>query len=185
MADVGEAPTGTQSLEDLLTSVAAGDMVAFRRLYRQTSPRLFAVVRALIVNRARSEEVLQEAYVNIWQKARLYDRAKGGAMGWLVTVTRRLAIDEIRRPSAPMHSIDDDGVLLNTLAAESIEPEPLGQGRLDECLGWLREDFRQAIVLSYLYGYTYEQLARRLDRPVGTVKSWVHRGLAELRECVR
>ena len=172
------------SLEDLLTNVAAGNMAAFRQLYQQTSPRLFAIVRAMIADRARSEELQQEAYINIWQKARQYDHAKGGAMAWLATLVRRIAIDELRRPNTLTRSIDDDEALLNTLAAETSEPEPVGQERLDDCLRRLRDEFRQAIVLSYIHGYTYEQLARRLDRPIGTVKSWVHRGLAELRVCV-
>jgi RNA polymerase sigma-70 factor (ECF subfamily) len=172
------------NLDDLLISVASGDRPAFRELYRLTAPRLRAVVRALIRDPERSKEIIQDAYVRIWQNAAKFDRTKGTASAWLVTLTRRLAIDELRRRDLPVSSLDEDESLMNTLAADFVETEPLGMDRVSRCLGTLRDDYRRAILLTYVHGYTYDQLSQRFDRPVGTVKTWVHRGLADLRACI-
>lgn len=167
-----------------LARAATGDRAAFRALYRATAAQLNGVLRAMIANQARREEILQEAFVKIWQNAARFDPEKGSAMAWMATIARRLAIDELRR-ATPMHqSIDDDEMLKNSLATEAPQLEPLGADRLDFCLKQLRGEYQNAIVLAYLHGLTYEELARRLAKPVGTVKTWVHRGIIDLRECM-
>jgi RNA polymerase sigma-70 factor (ECF subfamily) len=171
-------------LNDCLAKVARGDRVAFRTLYKATASQLNGVLRAMIANTARREEILQEAYVKIWQNAARFDPTKGSPMAWMATIARRLAIDELRRASPLHQSIDDDDILKNSLAAEAPQLEPLGADRLDFCLKQLRGEYQNAIILAYLHGLTYEELARRLDKPVGTVKTWVHRGIIDLRECM-
>jgi RNA polymerase sigma-70 factor (ECF subfamily) len=172
------------SLEQVLAQVAKGDRKAFRQIYSRTSPQLFAMVRALMRNRERSEEILQEAFIRIWRNADKFDPAKGSAMAWLATLTRRVAIDDLRRRPEPVCSFDADETLLNSLAEESAAAPELEKDRLSFCLGRLREDYRRAILLAYVQGFTHEQLAQRLDRPLGTVKAWVHRGLASMKECM-
>ncbi len=176
--------SSVETLDDLLISVACGDRSAFRELYRQTAPHLRAVVRALVRDTERSKDIVQDAYVKIWQNAAKFDRAKGSASAWLTTLTRRVAIDDLRRRDLPLSSIEEDETLMQTLAADVAETEPLGMDRIGRCLGKLRDDYRRAILLTYVHGYTYDQLARRFDRPVGTIKTWVHRGLADLRACM-
>lgn len=170
------------SPEDLLERSGRGDVDAFRALYRVCAPQLFAVVRAMVFNAAMSEEVLQEAFVKIWRSAASYDRRRGGAMAWMATVTRRLAIDHLRRPALATRPIEDDDVPIDP--ADSPGHDPVDTGLLDDCLSQLRDEHRQAVVLAYIHGYTYEQLAFRLDRPIGTVKSWVHRAITDLRTCM-
>ncbi len=181
---IGETTGRADALESLLTAVAAGDRAAFRELYRRTAPKLYAIVRALIRNKERSDEILQDAFVRIWRNAARFDPVKGSAMTWLSTLTRRLAIDDLRRRVEPVRSLDADEALQNTLAAEVPDPEPVASGRLGRCLERLRQDYRRAVLLAYIHGFTYEQLSQRLDKPVGTVKTWVHRGLANLRTCM-
>lgn len=171
-------------LNDFLAQAAKGDRAAFRALYQATAAQLNGILRAMITNRARREEILQEAFVKIWQNAARFDPEKGSAITWMATVARRLAIDELRRVNPIHQSIDDDEALKNSLAAETPQVESHGTDRLDLCLKQLRGEYQNAIVLAYLHGLTYEELARRLDKPVGTVKTWVHRGLIDLRECM-
>ena len=167
-----------------MARIADGDRTAFRALYAATAPRLMAVARALMRDRTRAEDILQEAFVRTWQNAPKFDGTKGSALAWLTTITRRLAIDELRKGKVPQQSIDDDAILMNTLAADLNEPDPMGTGRLKPCLEQLRDEYRQAVLLSHIYGYTYEELSLRFDRPLGTVKTWVHRGLSDLRMCI-
>jgi DNA-directed RNA polymerase specialized sigma24 family protein len=107
------------SLEQVLAKVAKGDRQAFREIYSRTSPQLFAMVRALMRNRERSEEILQEAFIRIWRNADKFDPAKGSAIAWLATLTRRVAIDDLRRRPEPVCSFDADDALLNSLTDES------------------------------------------------------------------
>lgn len=178
------ATTNGSDLDTCLVEVAKGDRVAFRELYRLTASRLNGVLRPMISNRARREEILQEAYVKIWQNASRFDPQRGSAMMWMATVTRRLAIDELRRASPLTQSLDDDEALMNSLAAEVPQLEPFGADQLEGCLKQLRSEYRDAVVLAYLKGLTYDQLALSLNRPLGTVKTWVHRGIIDLRECM-
>ncbi|MET3612239.1 RNA polymerase sigma-70 factor (ECF subfamily) [Rhizobium aquaticum] len=171
-------------LDSCLADVATGDRAAFRQLYKLTASRLNGVLRPMISNRARREEILQEAFVKIWQNAARFDPQRGSAMMWMATVTRRLAIDELRRASPLIQSLDDDEALKNSLAADVPQLEPLGADQLEGCLKLLRSEYRDAVVLAYLKGLTYDQLALSLNRPLGTVKTWVHRGIIDLRECM-
>lgn len=171
-------------LETLLASVAAGDRQAFRQLYHLTSAKLFATVRAVVPDRARAEEILQDTYCRVWERADRFDPAKGSAITWLATIARRLAIDDARRRRAEVMSIDDESAGILDLAADVHEPDPIGTGRLKTCLEKLRIDYRNVVVLAHVHGLTYEELARRFDKPVGTVKTWVFRGLAELKACI-
>lgn len=179
-----EAQADTQTLECLLALTAAGDRVAFKRLYEGTAPKLYGIIRRLVRQKERSDDVLQEVYLRIWRPAGRFETGKGAAMAWLITLARRVAIDELRRVAAPTTSIDEDQELANSLSVEASEQDPLAQNRLEMCLGRLRGEYRTAIVLSYLNGYTYEQLSSRLDKPVGTLKTWVRRGLLDLRSCM-
>jgi RNA polymerase sigma-70 factor (ECF subfamily) len=178
------ASVGANHLESLLRSVAAGDRQAFRELYRLTAGKLFATARAIVQDRARAEEVLQDAYCRVWERAGSFDPAKGSAITWLATITRRLAIDDVRRRRIELLSLDDETTGVLDIAADIPEIDPIGMGRLKTCLETLRTDYRHVVVLAHVHGLTYEELARRFDKPVGTMKTWVFRGLAELKACI-
>lgn len=169
----------------VLLRVAGGDRAALRELYGATSALLFGVCQRVLRDRSRAEDVLQDAYVRIWERARLFDPAKGSGVIWMVTLTRRLALNEVRRTQASGRLIDGDEAALDQVADDAGEIDPIGGRRLKACLDRLSEDQRRAVVMAYVLGYSHDDLARRLDRPLGTVKSWISRGLSELKRCMQ
>jgi RNA polymerase sigma-70 factor (ECF subfamily) len=170
--------------ETLLLRVGVGDRAAFRDLYASTASRLFAICVALLRDRARAEEALQEAFVRIWERGKTYDPEKGAALAWMTVVTRRVALNELRRRDNAHKSLDDDDENLPEIAADLPEQDPIGKGRLIDCLEKLDPDRRRYVLLAYVHGYSHEELAHRFGRPLGTMKSTLFRGLAELRKCI-
>jgi len=175
--------TAHVSNETLLLRVAAGDRTAFRDLYVATSSQLFGVCVSLLRDRARAEEALQEAFVRVWERAKRYDATKGAALAWMTVVTRRVALNELRRRDNVHSSLNDDERAPH-IAADMAESDPIGKGRLLHCLEKLEADRRQWVLLAYVHGYSHEELARRFERPLGTMKSALFRGLADLRKCI-
>jgi RNA polymerase sigma-70 factor (ECF subfamily) len=169
-------------VEKLLIRVAAADRAAFRELYEQTSRLLFSICVRLLRNREAAEDVLQELYVRIWERAWQFDPEKGTAKTWLTVLTRRMAIDELRKRK-PQTVSPDDVEIEDPATVQRIEAGADGLA-LTRCLGGLEAQARQAIVLAYRDGYSYEELGQKLSAPVGTVKSWVSRGLQRLRVCL-
>jgi RNA polymerase sigma-70 factor (ECF subfamily) len=174
-------------LTELMAATAQGDRAAFGRLYAAASPQLFAVALRIMKRRDRAEEVLQDAFVSIWRRARDYDAAKGSVLTWMASIVRHRAIDLLRRerPSVPL----DDAPGQENWA--SAEPDPYEAAaasaearRVRDCLQTLEAKQREAIQLAYYEGITQEALAARLAAPLGTIKSWVRRGLLRLKDCL-
>ncbi len=174
---------------ELLFRIRNGDQAAFARLYQGTSPILFAVCLRLLPQRELAEEALQEAYVKIWHSAGEYNAARGGVMTWMTSIVRYQAIDlyrqRARRPEAPLtearlESIDDDlaGPMQISMADDDA-------AALDRCLRLLSEAQQRCLRLAFFQGMTHHQMSQRLERPLGTVKSWIRRGLQELKQCLR
>lgn len=170
------------SLEALLQRVAKKDRAAFRDLYGATSSRLFAICLGLLRDRARAEEALQESFTRIWERAASYDAQKGAALAWMTVLTRRIALNELRRRDSAHASLEEDDA--PQIAADLPERDPLAKGRLVECLDRLGEERRNWVILAYVHGYSHEELAQRFQRPLGTMKSALFRGLADLRKCI-
>ena len=179
--ELGREPV---SNDTLLQRVGAGDRAAFHDLYAAAASRLFAICVALLRDRARAEDALQEAFVRIWERANSYDPEKGAALAWMTVVTRRVALNDLSRHKRPTRSLDDEDDPLPEIAADLPEQDPIGKGRLIQCLDKLDPERRRWVVLAYVHGYSHEELARRFDRPLGMMKSALFRGLAELRKCV-
>lgn len=185
MADV-------QQLTQLLHATATGDQRAFAELYRLTSAHLYGVLVRMLQRRDWAEEALQDCFVKIWQKAETYDGNKGAPLTWLLTVARYRALDLLRmkRPEVEMPEEGDRYQLPPmTLADDNQDPlaradEGQGIARMRACLKDLPPEQREAVMLAYYEGYTHQELAKRMNAPLGTVKSWVRRGLARLRECL-
>jgi RNA polymerase sigma-70 factor, ECF subfamily len=173
-------------LADLLARVAARDREAFAAVYKATSAKLWGIVVRVLPRRALAEDVLQDVYVRIWERAETFDPAKASPITWMATIARNRAIDEVRR-RAPI-SIDD--------APEALEVEqgglsPLDSAqqsedlrRLQECLQGLDPVRREIVLLAYYNGLSREELAKRFAHPVATIKTWLHRSLAQLRKCL-
>ena len=173
-------------LAELLLRIAAGDRAAFATLYRQTQAKLYGVIARILVRSDIAGEVLQEAYVRIWQKASDFDPAKGSPIAWMATIARNRALDEVRR-AKPL-ALEDMPDSFEP-AAEEIDPlssrdrsEQLAA--LMRCLSLLDAEKRQIVLLAYYRGASREALAKRFERPVPTIKTWLHRSLAQLKDCL-
>jgi RNA polymerase sigma-70 factor (ECF subfamily) len=174
-------------LEELLTAAGRGDRQAFTRLYNLSASRLLPIALRILRQREPAEEVLQEAYLTIWKKAGQYHPDRGRPLAWMATIVRNRAIDTLRsqnREPRSAASLDDliEAGLGEELAADA--PYDHIDSSLRGCLEKLQTKQQKAIVLAFYYGHTHEELASKLESPLGTVKSWVRRGLLELRECL-
>ena len=167
----------------LIAATAGGDRIAFEALYRSTSSKLLGVVLRIVRSRAEAEEILQEVYLRVWTNAGAFSPEAGSAFGWLVSIARNRAIDSIRaRPTMQRVSADDEGDLIARIAdPKDFEADIIGRDELAHCLGALPEPYRELIVLAYCHGASREELAERFDKPVSTIKTWLHRALPALK----
>jgi RNA polymerase sigma-70 factor (ECF subfamily) len=181
------APTGAgDDLTGLLIRIAARDAAAFAALYKQTSAKLYGVVARILTRGDVAADVLQEAYVRIWEKAGDFDPLKGSALAWMATIARNRALDEVRRVRPPSLEDQPEGF---EPAADVIDPlaareRSEGLAALFDCLQALDEEKRAVVLLAYYRGLSREALAKRFGRPVATIKTWLHRSLAQLRDCL-
>jgi RNA polymerase sigma-70 factor, ECF subfamily len=178
-------PDPDLTLPRLMNRTACGDKVAFAALYHATSAKLFGVALRICGQREIAEEVLQDAFVAIWGRAKDYDPVRGSVMTWLVTIVRHCAIDQLRhqqsRPEG--HSAPED--ILTTFVATGRTDISAELRALQRCLDELDPQPRKAVLLAYLYGLTRDEIAARLKVPVGTVKSSLWRSLERLQRCLR
>jgi len=189
----------SQELATLLSRVALGDRQAFEALYRATSSQLFGVVLRINSDRAQAEEVLQEVFVNIWRAAGGFDVARSQPLTWLNSVARNRAIDSLRRRAAEPATVsrftgldDDEGGerdLLEAMPSADAGPlELLDQAAqanaLQQCMQALSGQQRSSLALAYYQGLSHAEVAEQMSQPLGTVKSWVRRGLLSLRACL-
>lgn len=174
---------GEATIEELLAAVAERDKAAFRLLYQRTSAKLYGIVLRILPDRAQAEDAMQDVYVRIWRNAGGYDAARGRPITWLAAIARNMAIDVRRREGARGAGREAE-IDLDLLGGREDAPSSERLAALSACLSRLEPDQRKLILAAYLQGESREELAERLDRPVGTIKSWLHRGLAVLRTCL-
>lgn len=178
-------PSSTFDYESTVEACARGDSQALKALYERESRWLLAVANRILRDRDQAHDVLQDAFLQIWQKAGSYQRALGSARGWVYTVVRHRALDEARRHGRETPAGDDLEALADAASLHATEPEQAHDAQaLDRCLQGLEENRRQCILYAFVEGYTHEQIAKALSTPVGTVKSWIRRGLLALKECL-
>ncbi len=184
-------------LAGLLSRVALGDRASFHTLYDDTSAHLLGVILRIQRDRDVAEEILQEVYVTIWQSASSYNPALSQASTWLGSVARNRAIDSLRRAQATprtvdRYQVDDDQQEVDMLQMlPSDEPGPLAllerasdTHALNQCMGGLNAQQRQSLALAYYQGLSHAEVASEMGEPLGTVKSWVRRGLQSLKTCL-
>jgi RNA polymerase sigma-70 factor (ECF subfamily) len=181
-----QKPPQTADLIALLARVAQQDRSAFSALYAATSAKLYGVVWRILPAKDRAEDVLQDVYVRIWNRAASFDPAKASPITWMAVIARNRAIDEVRR--RPPLSIEDAPQALD-VPDEGLSPLDAAQQsaelqRLQDCLQGLESERREIVLLAYYNGLSRDEIAKRFGHPVGTNKVWLHRSLAQHRNCL-
>ena len=173
-------------LTALLDAAAKGEPAAFRGLYQRTAPKLFAIVLRIVRDRSAAEDILQDTYLRVWRKAETYSSGAGEPMGWLASIARNRAFDVLRKKNPVLlgRAEDDTSWLDKIMDPHDEEAHAVELDALRHCLGQVEAEIRECILLAYYEGYSREELANRYDRPVNTVKTWLHRGLAALKLCL-
>ncbi len=175
----------------LLDRVAAREEAALRLLYDRTASKLFGLALRVVSNREWAEDVLQEAFMTIWRAAADYRSTLSPPMAWMGLIVRSRALDFLRRRTADRAHVTQelDDVLSDTL--EGDQPNPMDTAMaseqawaLHQCLDKLESKQREVISLAYLRDLSHGELAERLKLPLGTVKTWIRRGLLQLRQCL-
>lgn len=175
-----------QQLDDLLAGVARGDEAAFAELYQATAAKLYAVALRILRSKEAAEDVVQDSYFKVWERARDFDPRIAAPVTWMAAIVRNRALDEVRRRAVrPQADVSE----LDALESDDEHPvEVIGRreelDRLMRCLEGLDPDKRQMVRLAYLDGMSREALAKRFERPEGTIKTWLHRSLAQLKGCL-
>ena len=170
--------------EAALEACARGERFALNALYQREARWLLGVAQRISGDRDHAHDVLQDAFLQIWQKAASYQRSLGSARGWIYTVVRHRALDLARRSGREVSVGDDLEALSDARQAGQHGTAGPDTTSLDRCLDELDERKRECIVCAFVEGYTHEQIATKLSTPVGTVKSWIRRGLLALKECL-
>jgi RNA polymerase sigma-70 factor (ECF subfamily) len=174
-----------QGLDDLVGRVARGDQDAFEALYDRLAGPAYGLIRKVVRDQAQSEEVTQEALLEVWRTASRFDPARGSAATWVMTIAHRRAVDRVRsataaterehRTAQPLTANDE----VAETAVANLEAE-----RVRRCLGGLTDLQRESITLAYYGGYTYPEVAGLLHTALGTVKTRIRDGLIRLRDCM-
>ncbi|MFZ6676010.1 sigma-70 family RNA polymerase sigma factor [Undibacterium sp. Xuan67W] len=174
-----------------LAGVARKDAAAFKSLYEATSPKLFGFALRILVKRELAEEVLQESFVNIWNNAGSYQSSLAAPMTWMTTIVRNRAFDLLRRLDHDVE-IDADNFDMDVVHAlesgelttiQSLEMTQDAQA-LASCMSRLEGLHRQAMALAFYHDLSHSEVAEQMKLPMGTVKTWIRRGLDKLRTCL-
>ena len=175
-----------QRLVEALIATGEEDRAAFRTLYHLTSAKLFGICLRICGDRQAAEDVLSEVYLTIWKRAGAFEPGRASPITWLATIARNRAIDWRRSSGrAPPARIDDvPEIADDRISAEDHMLVDERAGQLHHCLDELEQRQRDAIRTAFFDGLTYAELAARDSVPLGTMKSWVRRGLMRLKDCL-
>ena len=183
------APDPDAALTAALGRLPQGDRDALARVYRLAGPKLFAICLRILSDRAEAEDALQEIMVRIWRNAARFDPEKGNAMAWVCAIARNHAIDRLRRrpraQAAAQGAVDPLEMLADPApGAEALLTMQADMRRVLACMGELPPDRARAVQGAYLQGQSYQDLADRHGVPLNTMRTWLRRALASLRECL-
>ena len=172
-------------LKHLLAQCSLGDRRAFETLYRSVSPRLHGVALRLMGRSDLAEEVLQESFVRIWNNASRYQSHLSAPMTWMINITRNQAIDQLRKyRDRPLNDLDAQMLVDDSPSAHEQLNSSREASTLHRCLDKLEGMQRQSITIAYFGGLSCSELAEHLSAPLGSVKSWIRRGMEHLRRCL-
>lgn len=180
------------TLQADLARTALGDRAAFKRVYDATSAHLFGVALRMLNRRDVAEDVLQEAFVNVWHHAGSYHSAASQPMTWLISIVRNKALDHLRaagrRKTESLDDVDDDAPE-REIADTDGNPLDLLTRAIDalhirRCMETLDATHRQCLALAFYQGLSHSEVADHIGSPLGSVKAWVRRGLDKLKQCL-
>lgn len=188
-------PMPLQSLDaeliDLLDRVARQDAAAFKQLYDQSASKLYGLAIRVVDNRVWAEDVLQDAFMVIWRTAADYRGALSPPMAWMALIVRSRGLDFLRRRASQRSHLtqDIDDTMADTLATDTPSPMDTAQASeqawaLHQCLQKLESRQREVVSLAYVRDLSHGELAQQLKLPLGTVKTWMRRGIEQLRTCM-
>lgn len=173
---------------ELLLRCASQDKQAFNELYSAFSPRIYSLLLKILRQDSIAEEVLQESFLKVWNSAASYSPTKGKAFTWVATISRNKALDKLRSFKSRPQEIEVTYEGLEFVSADNQPDDNTGQtqdfARLELCLEGLNQEQKVCILEAYYYGYTHQELSEKMDKPLGTIKAWIRRGLETLRDCM-
>jgi RNA polymerase sigma-70 factor, ECF subfamily len=179
--------SGGPDLAGLLQRSARGDEAAFAELYDATSARVYGLALRVVRDPAQSQEVTQEAYLEIWRTSSRYDPARGSAISWMMTIVHRKAVDRVRSAEAASRretAYHDTHRTIDHDATADAAESSFEARRVRTALAGLTAVQREALTLAYFGGYTHTEVAQLLDLPVGTAKTRIRDGLIRLRDAL-
>lgn len=175
----------------LLERIALKDQAALKSLYDECAGKLYGLALRVVSQREFAEDVLQEAFLNIWRSAPDYSASLSPPMAWMGLIVRSRALDALRKRTADRAGVTDelDELLADTLEGDSPNPMDVNDASqqafaLHQCLTRLEAKQREVVSLAYLRDQSHGELAEQLQLPLGTVKTWIRRGLEQLRQCM-
>lgn len=178
--------TAPADITDLLKRTAGRDQAAFAKLYTSTAPKLLGTLLRILKRRDIAEEVLQETFVKIWDKAADFDPQRASPITWMSTIARHRALDILRQRTPD--SLEDHPEYQDTPSTDDLALDQIlkaeGGKALKDCLSKLDPDRASMIVLAYCEGYSREELASRYKQPANTIKTWLRRSLLQLKGCL-
>lgn len=179
-----------KQLAQWIADTAAGNEHSFQRLYNATSPHLYSLLLRILKTEDRAADALQDAFVKIWQKAETYAPERGAPITWLLSIARYRALDLLRRRKPEVGLPDDPDMEALVLSDDNATGPALDNETMQSltaiqhCMKELQAEQRQSLLLAYYDGMTHSEISEKMDAPLGTVKSWVRRGLMRLRDCL-
>lgn len=180
-------------LRELITRSAAGDHAAFAQVYQRTQAHLFGVALRILGREQAAEDVLQEAFVNIWNNASAYRPQVGGQdiqpMTWLIAIVRNKALDALRsrtrrRETEWTDGESDDATGDSAPSAMELFARATDALRIEACMEALDGSHRQSLAMAYYQGLSHSEVAAQMGAPLGSVKAWIRRGLDKLKTCL-
>jgi RNA polymerase sigma-70 factor (ECF subfamily) len=181
--DANREAEARAQLDALFHRVRGGDRKALEAVYKLAAPKLFAIALRVVRRRDVAEDIVQETFLTLWQRRAEYDAARGSPLAWLVTIARHKAIDFVRQPSARRNEQNIDEI---DVADEFADPLAALRKAEDEAevaalLSRLEPERLQMILLAFVFGWSRERLGEHFQKPTGTIKTWLHRSLSEIR----
>lgn len=174
-------------LQDAMARLANGERAALEEVYRATKVKLFGICLRILGDRKEAEDALQEVYVNLWQRADRYDPSRASPISWLATFARNRAVDRLRRGKVRQGAVElDEAASLadSSPLAEDLLIDAERSERIHGCIQELDDNQRSNIRSAFFNGATYAELADKAEVPLGTMKSWIRRGLQKLKACL-